>query len=120
VLKYRIRLQVKVLSPHHINKDASPIMTSEASIAGNMQSPGVVDLRMKHHQSEFNGIGNGNLGSFAATPADQPLPAQSGHSIEKYLNQIESTVAKKTDVQVHFKRLNISYTYAYTINKPIY
>lgn len=100
--------QVKVLSPHHINKDTSPIMTSEASISGNLQSQGVVDLRMKHHQSEFNGIGNGNLGSFAATPADQPLPAQSGHSIEKYLNQIESTVPKKPDVQeANFVRASI-------------
>ncbi|XP_031785223.1 nuclear factor of activated T-cells 5 isoform X4 [Nasonia vitripennis] len=99
--------QVKVLSPHHINKDASPIMTSEACIASNMQSPGVVDLRMKHHQPEFNGIGNGNLGSFAATPADQPLPAQSGHSIEKYLNQIESTVMKKTDQDSNFVRASI-------------
>lgn len=91
---------MKVLSPHHINKDPSPIIASEPSITSSIQSPGVVDLRMKHQQSGFNGIGNGNLGSFAATPADQPLPAQSGLSIENYLNQIEA-VPKKTDVQVH-------------------
>lgn len=54
----------------------------------------------QHHQAEFNGIGNGNLGSFAATPPDQPLPAQSGHSIQKYLEQIETAPKKPDMVQV--------------------
>lgn len=94
--------QVKVLSPRTVNKDPGPAMTSEPS---NLQgSPGVVDLRMKQHQpSEFNGIGNGNLGSFAATPPDQPLPAQSGHSIQKYLEQIETAPKKNDIVQVAIK-----------------
>ena len=74
------------------------MMTTEANIPAALPNLGVVDLRMKH-QAEFNGIGNSNLGGFAATPADQPLPAQSGHSIEKYLHQIESTVQKKTEVK---------------------
>ncbi|XP_014238533.1 nuclear factor of activated T-cells 5 isoform X6 [Trichogramma pretiosum] len=89
--------QVKVLSPHHINRGANALMNNETNLAATMPNPDVVDLRMKH-QPEFNGIGNGNLGKFAATPADQPLPPQSGHSIEKYLNQIESA-SKKADVQ---------------------
>ncbi|XP_014219918.1 nuclear factor of activated T-cells 5-like isoform X2 [Copidosoma floridanum] len=97
--------QVKVLSPHRINKDNGPILGSDASLTNSMQNTGVVDLRMKHHQSEFNGIGNGSLGSFAITPADQPLPAQTGQSIEKYLNQIESTPKKPEEA--NFVRASI-------------
>lgn len=105
-------LKVKVLSPHNINKDAVPVLTSESNISNNLQgSPGVVDLRMKHHQPEFNGIGNGNLGSFAATPPDQPLPAQSGHSIEKYLEQIETAPKKPDIVQVIIVKININSTH---------
>lgn len=79
--------QVKVLSPHHINQDNNPMLPAEGTPNGSLQSGGVVDLRMKHHQSEF-----GALSNFAATPNGQPLPAQSGHSVEKYLNHIESNV----------------------------
>lgn len=83
------------MSPHHINKDSSPIMSNEPSSNGSIQGAGVVDLRMKHHQQEFNGFGN-----FTTTPADQPLPAQSSQSIEKYLNHIESnTQSSAKDVE---------------------
>ncbi|XP_076242579.1 nuclear factor of activated T cells 3 isoform X2 [Calliopsis andreniformis] len=77
--------QVKVLSPHHINKDTNQMLPTEGSPNGSLQGGGVVDLRMKHHQSEF-----GALPNFTGTPNGQPLPAQSGHSVEKYLNHIES------------------------------
>ncbi|XP_029038308.2 nuclear factor of activated T-cells 5-like isoform X6 [Osmia bicornis bicornis] len=77
--------QVKVLSPHHINKETNPMLPAEGSPNGTLQGGGgVVDLRMKHHQSEF-----GNLSNFTGTSNGQ-LPAQSGHSVEKYLNHIES------------------------------
>lgn len=62
-----------------------------------LQGAGVVDLRTKHHQSEYNTLSN-----FTTTPAGQPLPAQSGHSIEKYLNHIESTantMSKENEIQ---------------------
>ncbi|XP_076634525.1 nuclear factor of activated T cells 3 isoform X2 [Colletes latitarsis] len=85
--------QAKVLSPHHINKDTNPILPTEGSPNGSLQGGGVVDLRMKHHQSEF-----GTLSNFTASPNGQPLPAQSGHSLEKYLNDIESNV-KEVDNQ---------------------
>ncbi|KOX73184.1 Nuclear factor of activated T-cells 5 [Melipona quadrifasciata] len=58
----------------------------EGSPNGSLQGGGVVDLRMKHHQSDF-----GTLTNFTGTPNGQ-LPAQSGHSVEKYLNHIESNV----------------------------
>ena len=70
-----------MLSPHHISKDSSPILQNEASSNGNIQGAGVVDLRMK--QSEYNALGN-------FTPVGQPLPTQSGRSVENYLNQIEA------------------------------
>ncbi|XP_076670317.1 nuclear factor of activated T cells 3 isoform X3 [Andrena cerasifolii] len=79
--------QVKVLSPHHINKDTNPMLPAETSPNGSLQGGGVVDLRMKHHQSEFAVLPN-----YTAPPNGQPLPAQSGHSVEKYLNHIESNV----------------------------
>ncbi|KAG7207554.1 hypothetical protein KM043_009181 [Ampulex compressa] len=60
----------------------------EGSPNGSLQGAGVVDLRMKHHQSEFNALSN-----FTGTPSGTPLPAQSGHSVEKYLNHIESSVS---------------------------
>lgn len=88
---------VKVLSPHHINKDVNGILPTDGAPNGStLQGTGVVDLRMKHHQSEYNTLSN-----FTTTPAGQPLPAQSGHSIEKYLNHIESTapVAKEPETQ---------------------
>ncbi|KAJ8683525.1 hypothetical protein QAD02_019317, partial [Eretmocerus hayati] len=99
--------QVKVLPSHHMNKDSSPIIANESSISNNMHNSGVVDLRMKHHQTEFNGLGNGALGSFAATPADEPLPAQSGQSIEKYLNQIASEPKKNDPQDANFVRASI-------------
>ncbi|XP_017761939.1 PREDICTED: nuclear factor of activated T-cells 5-like isoform X5 [Eufriesea mexicana] len=78
--------QVKVLSPHHINKETNSMLPAEGSPNGSLQGGGVVDLRMKHHQSEF-----GTLSNFTA-PTNGQLPAQSGHSVEKYLNHIESNV----------------------------
>lgn len=72
-----------MLSPHHISKESSPILQNEGSSNGNIQGAGVVDLRMKQHQSEYNALGN-------FTPVGQPLPTQSGRSVENYLNQIEA------------------------------
>ena len=84
---------VKVISPHHINKDVNSMLPNEG-ITNNqtLQGAGVVDLRMKHHQSEYNTLSN-----FTTTPAGQPLPAQSGQSIEKYLNHLESTAPSPKD-----------------------
>lgn len=82
--------QVKVLSPRHINKDSCGHMSSggESSPNGSVQGAGVVDLCVKQHQhqSDFS-----TLTTFATTAPGQSLPTQSGHSIEKYLNHIEST-----------------------------
>lgn len=71
-----------MLSPHHMKQDPSPILQNEANSNG-IQGAGVVDLRMKHHQSEYEALSN-------YTPAGQPLPTQSGHSVENYLNQLEA------------------------------
>ncbi|XP_015118653.1 nuclear factor of activated T-cells 5 isoform X2 [Diachasma alloeum] len=78
--------QVKVLSPHHINKEASPILPQEAATQGTS----VVDLRMKQHEYD-------TLNTFTSTPADQALPNQSSQCIAKYLNQIETSVTQSKE-----------------------
>ncbi|XP_011299128.1 nuclear factor of activated T-cells 5 isoform X2 [Fopius arisanus] len=78
--------QVKVLSPHHINKEASPIHPQETTAQGTS----VVDLRMKQHEYD-------TLNTFTSTPADQALPNQSSQSIAKYLNQIEISVPQSKE-----------------------
>lgn len=89
-IKGSFLVQVKVLSPHHMNKDTSPILQNEGNSNGNIQGAGVVDLRMKHHQSEYEALGS-------YTPAGQPLPTQSGHSVENYLNQLEAKESEPQD-----------------------
>lgn len=78
--------QVKALSPHHINKESSAILTPESTT----QAPSVVDLRMKQHEYD-------TLNTFTSTPADQALPNQSSQCIAKYLNQIETSVPQSKD-----------------------
>ena len=65
-----------------MSKDTNAILQNDGTSNGNIQGAGVVDLRMKH-QSEYNSLSN-------FTPVGQPLPTQSGHSVENYLNQIEA------------------------------
>lgn len=87
-----------MMNSHLINNNTGPVLVNDTGGTSSSLSSGVVDLRMK--QSEFNGIGNGNLGSFAATPPNQPLPAQSGHSVEKYFDQIESAVPPPKEPEI--------------------
>lgn len=81
--------QVQVLSPHHL-KDANSVLPTENNSNGaTLQGAGVVDLCMKHHhhQSDF-----GTLSTYTGASGTQPLSANS-HVVEKYLNDMESSVA---------------------------